>query len=208
MKWVTRLYRSDLSQNIAAQFASASRLAWDIETSGLDPASDQIETVQIHSPEIGTALVQITGGARPPEICGLLESPGISKVFHHAMFDLRFMVSRWMVRPAGIQCTKVASKLLWPTRPGVGHTLKSLLAEQLGVSISKEQRLSDWSAHRLTSEQISYAAADVEYLLPLLDRLEGQLEDAGLSGDFRACLDFLPTRVRLDLGNWPDVFKY
>jgi ribonuclease D len=124
------------------------------------------------------------------------------------MFDLRFMVAHWQVRPLHISCTKVASKLLWPGKPGASHTLKVLLAEQLGVAISKEQRLSNWSASQLSSAQIAYASADVEHLLPLLDRLERQLEIAGLRDDFTACLAFLPIKVRLDLGNWPDVFGY
>jgi len=208
MKSITELFHADLDKKTAMQFASVSRLAWDIETSGLDPANDRIETVQLHAPEIGTALVQVGRKPRPPHICALLENQNLLKVFHHAMFDLRFMAAHWQAHPMRIGCTKVASKLLWPRRPGADHTLKALLAEQLGVVVSKEQRLSDWSALRLTPEQIAYATADVEYLLPLLDRLEAQLKNARLHEDFVACLDFLPIRVRLDLGNWPDVFGY
>ena len=209
MKSTTAIFYADLDEMTAIRFASVARLALDIETSGLEPASDRIETVQIHAPEIGTALVQIDGSScRPDRICELVENQNLFKVFHHAMFDLRFMVAHWEVRPSRIGCTKVASKLLWPKKPGAGHTLKALLDEQLGVAISKEQRLSDWSARRLTPEQISYAAADVEHLLPLLDHLESQLSDARLLEDFVACLDFLPTYVRLNLGKWPDVFGY
>jgi ribonuclease D len=124
------------------------------------------------------------------------------------MFDLRFMVTRWQVHPVNISCTKVASKLLWPNKAGASHTLKSLLAEQLDVHITKEQRMSDWSAPQLSAEQISYASTDVKYLLPLLDALGPQLDEAGLAQDFAACVSFLPTRVRLDLGNWPDIFGY
>jgi len=208
MEPVTELFRADLDEATAKLFASAPRLAWDIETSGLDPAADQIATVQLHAPEVGTTIVQVDRSLAPRRICGLLERPDVLKVFHHAMFDLRFMVFHWQVRPANIGCTKVASKLLWPAHPRTQHTLKSLLAEQLGVVISKEQRLSDWSAPQLSPEQISYARADVEYLLPLLDCLEPQLTSAGLQEYLAACLAFLPTRVRLEIGNWPDVFGY
>mgnify|MGYP006194651211 CR=1 FL=1 len=36
----------------------------------------------------------------------------VQKVFHHAPFDLRFMVAQWNVTPRNIACTKVASKML------------------------------------------------------------------------------------------------
>ena len=208
MKSEIELFHTDLDVATAERFATASKLAWDIETSGLDPMKDRISTVQLHSSGIGTAIVQVDQRPRPHNLCKLLENPVLLKVFHHAMFDLRFMVAHWQVEPSTIACTKVASKLLWPGKRHDGHTLKVLLAEQLGVIISKEQRMSNWSAAQLSPAQISYASGDVEHLLPLLDCLEYQLEAVGLRDDYQACLDFLPIRVRLDLGNWPDVFGY
>ena len=80
--------------------------------------------------------------------------------------------------------------------------------DRLGVAISKDQRLSDWTAAELTPEQIRYAAADVEYLIPLLANLEEDLRSAGLMKLFGECLNFIPARVQLDLGDWPDVFAY
>lgn len=204
---MVEVFRADLDEVTVKRFSSVPRLAWDIETSGLDPTSDQIATVQLHAPQVGTAIVQVDG-RYPNRICELLENPNVLKVFHHAMFDLRFMVAHWQMRPSNVGCTKVASKLLWPSKSRTEHTLQALLADQLGVVISKEQRLSNWFAPKLSHAQILYASADVEHLLPLLDRLEAQLVDAGLHKDFAACLAFLPTRVRLDLGNWPDIFGY
>ena len=205
---VTRILRGDLDPAIAGKLSSVSRIAWDIETSGLDPVYDKIATVQLHAPEFGTALVQILQDTNPARLCGLLEESKIQKVFHHAMFVLRFMVAKWNVRPIHVACTKVASKLLAPSEQSTAHTLQSLLAEELGVHISKTQRLSNWLAEDLSADQVSYASADVQYLLPLLDHLERRIVAADLQTDFAACLAFLPTRVRLDLGNWPDVFGY
>ena len=189
-----------------SRFAGAERIAWDIETSGLDPKSDRIGTIQLHAPGVGTAVVQV-GSTPPRRACALLADARIGKVFHHAMFDLRFMVAHWNVQPCHVYCTKVAAKLLDPA-DSQSHTLQSLLAQHLGIKINKEQRTTNWLASQLTEEQLTYASADVEYLLPLLDRLVTDLRMADLYEMYRSCLRFLPTRVLLDLGGWPDVFGY
>jgi ribonuclease D len=200
------LCRDDLDEPLMSQFGGTERIAWDIETSGLDPKNDRIGTIQLHAPDVGTAVVQV-GRTPPRRACALLADPQIGKVFHHAMFDLRFMVAHWNVQPSHVYCTKVAAKLLDPAG-SQSHTLQYLLARHLDIKINKEQRTTNWLASQLTEEQLIYACADVEYLLPLLDRLAAEMRGADLYETYRSCLRFLPTRVLLDLGGWPDVFEY
>jgi ribonuclease D len=196
----------DLDERLASKFGDAERIAWDIETSGLDPKADSIGTIQLHATSVGTAVIQI-GDAPPQRACALLEDAQVGKVFHHAMFDLRFMVAHWNVKVRNVYCTKVASKLLDQTS-GDAHSLQSLLLAHLGIKISKEQRTTNWLASQLTDEQLAYACRDVEYLLPLLDKLNADLNRAALDETYRSCLQFLPARVLLDLGGWEDVFTY
>jgi len=199
--------RDDLDEALASGFGSADCVAWDIETSGLDPRTDRIGTVQLHAPEVGTVLVQV-GEAAPKRLCRLLADSTVRKVFHHAMFDLSFMVAHWDAEPVRIACTKIASKLLTPQLANSYHSLQALLATYLGVEITKDQRLSNWLVRELAPAQLEYATRDVVYLIPLLSELERRLHAAELADMCQACLDFLPTRVRLELGNWPDVFAY
>jgi ribonuclease D len=200
------LYRGDIDGPLGTRFVGAGRVAWDIETSGLDPKNDLIGTVQLHAPGVGTVVVQMDSDP-PLRLCELLENAQVSKVFHHAMFDLRFMAAHWKVRPCNIYCTKVAAKLMDPN--GVNpSSLQYLLAKYLGVEISKDQRTTNWLSSDLTDEQVDYACKDVEYLLPLLDLVVADVERSGLGDIYRSCLRFLPARVLLDLGNWPDVFAY
>jgi ribonuclease D len=147
-----------------------SSVAWDIETSGLDPRTDRIGTAQLYAPGLGTVVVQL-GADVPQRLCRLLADPAVCKVFHHAMFDHRFMVAHWDAQPARIACTKIASKLLRPQLANNGHSLQSLLASYLGVEISKDLRLTDWLAPELTAAQLAYASRDVVYLIPLLSEL-------------------------------------
>jgi ribonuclease D len=149
------------------------------------------------------------GDHRPARLIALLEDPEVEKVFHHAPFDLRFMMHVWGVQPASIRCTKVASKLLEPSAPNEAHSLQHLALRYLGVSLPKGNvRTSDWSARRLTAEQLKYAAGDVLHLLALLEALERALQAADRAALYDACCAFLPARVALELGDYPDVFAY
>jgi ribonuclease D len=207
MNVMANVVRGDIDDTLFDALYSSGQVACDIETSGLDPRRDCIGTVQLYSPNVGDVIVQV-GDSRPERLCRLIEYVGTRKIFHHAMFDLRFMVAHWGVVPANIACTKIASKLVKRHVDNRQHSLQSILMDRLGVAISKDQRLSDWTAAELTPEQIRYAAADVEYLIPLLADLEEDLRSGGLMKLFGECLSFIPARVQLDLGDWPDVFAY
>lgn len=135
----------DLPDELAGAFAGARRVAWDVETTGLDWARDRVGTCQLFTEEVGVAVVSITD-RRPARLITLLESPVPEKVFHHAPFDLRFMVHAWGLRPASVRCTKVASKLLRPDVPNDAHSLQRLVSRYLGISLAKGAvRTSDWS---------------------------------------------------------------
>ncbi|MFG1916774.1 ribonuclease D [Micromonospora sp. NPDC048898] len=207
MTVATYITKQDLDEWICQKITGAGRFACDIETSGLNPLEHRIGTVQIFAPEVGSVILQVQGNA-PRQLCLLLEDARIQKVFHHAMFDLRFIASHWGVTPRNISCTKIASKILNPDAENKLHSLQNLLQQRLGVWISKDQRLTDWLTPELTADQIAYAATDVEYLLQLLDDLSENLKSAGLKELFDRCVDFIPSRVRLEVGGWPDVFAY
>lgn len=199
--------RGDITDDDLQLIREARAVAWDIETSGLDWSSDRIGTCQLHAPEVGTFLLQVDGQV-PDRLASLLGDPDVLKVFHHAMFDLRFMATQWKVSPTNIGCTKIASKLLDPHGEAAQHSLKGLLASRLGVRISKDQQVSDWLASDLSEDQIRYAASDVIYLLPLYRDLRQSLRHVGLCDLYDRCLSHLPTRVELETGGYGDVYTY
>ena len=62
----------------------------------------------------------------------------------------------------------------------------------------------------LSDSQKSYAASDVLYLHKLRDRLDAMLAREGRQDLLTRSLDFLPTRVDLDLRGWGemDIFHH
>ncbi len=202
------LYRDDIDQGFYEHVLDEAAVGWDIETSGLDWSSDQIGTCQLAT-EHRVAIVKLDSGSRRPELLrALLADERVLKVFHHAAFDLRFMVFQWNASITRVACTKIASKVLDPDLDHSEHSLKPVLRRHLGVDISKDAQRSNWLAARLTAEQLRYAANDVVHLPALLQVLTQQCSNAGIEDLVEDSFDYLPDRVRLDLRGSGDVFAY
>ena len=112
------------------------------------------------------------------------------------------------VMPAPVYCTKIASRLARTFTDR--HGLKDLAKDLLGIELSKQQQSSDWGATDLSTEQLKYAASDVLHLHRLRERLDEMLAREGRTQLAKACFEFLPTRVDLDLKGWAaeDIFAH
>jgi ribonuclease D len=179
-------------------------VAIDTETLGLNPARDRLCVVQL-SPGDGSAdVVQIPAGkVNAPNIAKLLADPARQKIFHFARFDLAVLYKNLGVMAQPVYCTKIVSKL---TRTYTDrHGLKDLARELIGLDMSKQQQSSDWGAGELTEAQITYAASDVLYLHDIKAKLDDMLIREKREALAEACFGFLPARVALDLGGWPEV---
>lgn len=184
-------------------------VAIDSETLGLNPFRDRLCLVQLSSGDGTAHAVQFAPGQfAAPNLKRMLADPKVLKLFHYARFDMGMFRRYLEVMTAPVYCTKIASKLVRTYTDR--HGLKDLVRELLGVDLSKEQQSSDWGAPELTEKQLAYAASDVAHLHRLKDVLDGMLEREGRTALARACFDFLPARVDLDLGGWSelDIFAH
>lgn len=178
-------------------------VAIDTETMGLDPRRDRLCVVQLSSGDGNAHLVQIARGqTAAPNLQRMLTDPAVLKLFHFGRFDIAAMKQAFGVTTAPVWCTKVASKLIRTFTDR--HGLKYLLAELVGVDVSKQQQTSDWGSEELTEAQKDYAASDVLYLHKLKEALEARLIREGRLDLAQRCFDFLPTRAELDLLGWEE----
>lgn len=198
----------DISSEIYRDIVSAGRLAWDIETNGLDPQAAQIGTCQLSAPTVGTIVVTGLAGEVPANLRRLLMDERVLKVFHHAPFDLSFMTAAWDVKAERVACTKIAAKLLAPNAQKGEYSLKYLMAKSFGLELDKSVRFTDWLAEDLTQRQVEYAVMDVVKLLDLYDILRERLEGRRLLALYERCCAFLPAHVELRLHGVADPFKY
>jgi ribonuclease D len=184
-------------------------VAIDSETLGLNPQRDRLCLAQLSAGDGICHAVQFEPGPyAAPNLKKLLTDPDKLKLFHFARFDMTVFRHRLGAVTAPVYCTKIASRLVRTYTDK--HGLKDLVKELLAVDISKEQQCSDWGAADLSERQLAYAANDVAYLHRLKDGLDGMLAREGRTALAKACFDFLPARVELDLAGWPeiDIFEH
>ena len=200
------IYEGDIPKEYVDHIHQSKTVAWDIETSGLDWQNDRIGICQLCTPNKLVAIARI-GDTLPERLRSVLSDPAVRKVFHHAVFDLKFMSYQWKALPRNVACSKIASKLL-DVEDKNEHSLQSLLKQYLNVEIKKDEQVSNWLSVRLTKEQVIYAATDVMYLLPLLEVLENELKSRGLLELAHSCFKHIPVRVQLDILGYGDIYSY
>jgi ribonuclease D len=202
-----RYHKGDLPDLSAYETASA--VAVDSETLGLNPHRDRLCVVQL-SPGDGSAdVVQIARGqTEAPNLATLFTDPSKPKIFHFARFDVAVLRHYLGIHVTPVWCTKIASKLVRTYTDR--HGLKDITRELLGVELSKQQQSSDWAAETLSDAQLAYAASDVLHLHDLKAKLEIMLEREERTNIADACFDFLPVRAELDLKGWEenDIFAH
>jgi ribonuclease D len=200
-----RLYRGDLPADIDL----GGTVAIDTEAMGLNPHRDRLCLVQLSAGDGDAHLVQFAPGAYDaPVLRRLLADSRVTKLFHFARFDMAMLYRYVGVMAGPIYCTKIASRLARTFTDR--HGLRELCKDLLNIDLSKQQQSSDWGAPALTEEQLRYAAADVLHLHALHARLDAILAREGRERLVRACFDFLPHRVLLDLEGWAeqDIFAH
>jgi ribonuclease D len=101
-------------------------------------------------------------------------APDIVKVFHAAEYDLFVLKRDCRFTFQNLFDTMVSAQLLG--YPSVG--LASIAERHFGVNLPKDEQRSDWSIRPLRAKQLSYAAADVLYLIELTEKLGRELRAA------------------------------
>ncbi len=96
-------------------------------------------------------------------------------VIHAAQQDLDVLTHAVGSVPSRMFDTQLAGGFVGYGTP----SLVSLLQGEIGVTPAKGDRLTDWLRRPLTDAQRQYAAADVEYLLEVHDRLVAKLDELG-----------------------------
>jgi ribonuclease D len=198
-------HKNDLPVNI--NFTNS--VAIDTETMGLNILRDRLCLLQISGGDGNAHIIQFEQNHyEAPNLKKILNDESIQKIFHFARFDLASIKHYLNVDVKNIYCTKIASKLIRTYTDS--HGLKSICEELLCVEISKKQQSSDWGTGEISEKQLEYAASDVLYLHALKEKLNKMLIRENRFKAFEHCIDFLPTRVNLDLQGFAttDIFAH
>jgi ribonuclease D len=93
---------------------------------------------------------------------------------HGADFDMSLFKRTFDFVPPTVLDTQTAARLVGHRQFGLAH----LLQEVFNVCLSKQSQRADWGRRPLPPVMVEYALNDVRYILPLADRLLGQLHEA------------------------------
>lgn len=203
----TTLYERDISLSDREWILkNCQYIGIDTETTGLDPINHRLCLIQISAGD-NIYIVRFDETYRAENVITLLENKNLYKVFHHATFDVSFLIQHLKIEEINnVICTKIAAKLLNGVK--VKNSLKDLLYNYLAVTIDKAQQVSDWKKLNLSDEQVDYAANDVRYLVELWRYLEIQLRECGLLNYAYKCFGFISTQAYLENRGIKNIFQY
>ena len=128
-----------------------------------------------HDSQGETDIALVDPLAVDPRLLGKLFESDAVAVLHAAQQDLDVLTHAAGAVPRHLYDTQVAASFIGYTTP----SLVVLVQGELGQTPAKGDRLTDWLRRPLTSAQQEYAAADVEHLLALQDRLDSKLAQLG-----------------------------
>ena len=164
-EWVEDQHRFD---TIVDEVAEAGAYALDTEFHRERTYYPRLALLQLAWPG-GLALVDPLAVEVAP-LARLLDGPGTA-VLHAADQDLEVLLRACGTLPTRLFDTQLAAGFLGFSTP----SLQALVEQVLATRLPKGDRLTDWTRRPLTSDQQTYAAADVEHLLELRDIISGRL---------------------------------
>lgn len=151
--------------------------------------------VQLRREGAGTVLIDPIGLDDLSELATVLNP--LEWVLHAASQDLPCLAELGL-RPAAVFDTELAARLAGLERVG----LAALVEELLGYHLQKGHGAADWSRRPLPAEWLTYAALDVELLLPLRAVIAAELAAQGKSDwaaeEFEAVRNAGPPAPRTD----------
>ncbi len=193
-----QLYKNDLPEDLNL----GNIIAVDGEFMGLNVRRDPLCLIQISSGRSDAHIVQFDRkNYNAPNLVKLLDDKNIIKIFHYGRADLAHIKYYLKTETNNILDTKIASKLARSYSDN--HSLKTLIKEFINIDISKQFQNSDFGGE-LSPAQLKYCANDVIYLHKIHEELDNILKRENRIKLYKDCLNFLKTRVDLDLALFKD----
>ena len=193
-----KLHKNDLPDDLEL----GNSIAVDGEFMGLNVRRDPLCLIQISSGNSDAHIVQLNRkNYNAPNLVEILKNEKIVKIFHYGRADMAYIKYYLKTETNNILDTKIASKL--SISYSDNHSLKTLIKEFINIDISKQFQSSDFGGE-LTPAQLKYCANDVIYLHKIHDELNKILVRENRIELYKECLNFLKTRVELDLAFFKD----
>jgi ribonuclease D len=160
------------------QLQGADRVAIDTEFVGEDHFIPRLELIQVAADGVAAVIdFQAVQDSEPlGDFWTLICNPRIEKILHAGRQDLELFLIHAGQVPKPFFDTQIAAAMVGY---GPQTAYANLVQRVQGVKLDKGQTFTNWSQRPLTQEQMIYALADVQFLIPVRDHLRGRLRALG-----------------------------
>ncbi len=126
----------------------------------------------------------------------LMANEKVLKVFHAARQDIEIVFHRGGLIPHPVFDTQIAAMVC-----GFGDSVSydQLVQRITGTQLDKSSRFTDWRHRPLSDKQLTYALADVTYLIDVYLDLKARLEKRGRAHWLNEEMDVLTSRDTYDI---------
>ena len=198
MNNLIKLHKVDLPDDLKL----GNVIAVDGEFMGLNVRRDPLCLIQLSTGNSDAHIVQLDRKTyNAPNLTKILSDNSVTKIFHFGRADMAHIKYYLKTDTNNILDTKIASKLARSYSDN--HSLKTLIKEFMNIDISKQFQNSDFGGD-LSPAQIKYCANDVIYLHKINSKLNDILLREKRLDLYKNCLNFVNTRVDLDLASFKD----
>lgn len=178
----------------AEYWMTVERIALDSEFMRVDTFFPKLALIQINDGR-DTFLIDPLAITEWQPLREVFTCSSVVKVLHSPSEDFDAFYHNLGVLPEPMFDTQLAASMA-----SLGGIMgyQKLVKILLGVELEKGETRSDWLQRPLSKNQLHYAADDVEYLLPMVDKLEARLKEQGR-------LDWLLADCQQVLQDWSDT---
>lgn len=165
-------------EDLCRHLRSSRRLGLDTEFVGEDSFIPKLELIQVATHNVAAVIdfpaVQAKGSLAP--FWELICDPQVEKIVHAGRQDLDLFALYAGQIPKPFFDTQIAAAML-----GFGAQVAyaNLVQRIHGTKLAKAHTFTNWSARPLSTDQIAYAAEDVQFLLSIHTYLQKRLQALG-----------------------------
>jgi len=169
----------------------------DIETTGLDPLSCELVTLQIMNSKGESRIIKDPVALKPVK-------PALERnlvVCHNAKFDSKFLKYHYGITLYNVYDTYLAEVALSGGKLASrkGASLADLVFKYCGVTLDKSEQLGFKRGEPLTAEQEKYALNDLKYLPEIMKQQQSKIKLFGLENIIDIEMRCVPAVVWLEL---------
>lgn len=163
----------DVLVTICQQFEQADFLAIDTEFVRTRTLYPKLGLIQISDGQDIALIDPVVINDLSP-VWQLLSNEKLLKVLHACSEDLEVFLHHGKLQPKNLIDSQIMMAFLGH---GISIGYAAMVKHFLNIDIDKSESRTDWTKRPLSSKQLKYAAADVEYLHQLFPTLLKQVED-------------------------------